>query len=299
MAQRSVDHSIVTSYLAQLNQMTHGVTLTSQVSQQKYKQYAMQFGQTQLRLHTRQQWMHKEYQMSRSKSRKFADILSGNMGAILDDGLINVSEITGLGTAASSAATDFLPSTMATATNATGSDFVPVYDESAGVWKRQTITVAALQGPTGATGATGAAGSNGSNGSIGADGADGAQGPQGNTGATGPQGATGAQGPQGNTGSQGPTGATGSQGATGPAGTPSTSVNTVGSYAFLWLNQAGITAGSTRAGSSLDWASSSGGRYDGGTQPSGTWRLMGVNGYYNGSVQNSTGFKASVYCRIS
>ena len=42
----SADHSIVTHYLAQLNQMTHGVTLTSQVSQQKYKQYAMQFGQS-------------------------------------------------------------------------------------------------------------------------------------------------------------------------------------------------------------------------------------------------------------
>ena len=186
--------------------------------------------------------------MSRSKSRKFADILSGNMGAILDDGLINVSEITGLGTAASSAATDFLPSTMATATNATGSDFVPVYDASAGVWKRQTITVAALQGPTGATGATGAAGSNGV---IGADGADGAQGPQGNTGATGPQGATGAQGA---TGSQGPQGNTGSQGATGPAGTPSTSSGTVGSYTTAHMNMSGTghtDRGNTTSGSNL------------------------------------------------
>ena len=79
--------------------------------------------------------------MSRSKSRKFADILSGNMGNILDDGLIDATEISNLGTAATAAVTDFLPSTMATATNATGSDFVPVYDASAGVWKRQTITV--------------------------------------------------------------------------------------------------------------------------------------------------------------
>ena len=39
----------------------HGVTLTSQVKAQKYKQYAMLFGQTQLRLHTRLQWMHKKY----------------------------------------------------------------------------------------------------------------------------------------------------------------------------------------------------------------------------------------------
>ena len=61
MAQRSVDHSIVTSYNAQLNQVIHGVTLTSQVKAPKYKQYAMLFGQTQLRLHTRLQWMHKKY----------------------------------------------------------------------------------------------------------------------------------------------------------------------------------------------------------------------------------------------
>ena len=213
------------------------------------------------------------------------------MGAILDDGLINVSEITGLGTAASSAATDFLPSTMATATDATGSDFVPVYDASSGVWKKQTITVAALQGPTGATGATGAAGSNGS---IGADGSDGAQGPQGNTGATGPQGATGAQGPQGNTGSQGPTGSTGSQGATGatgPAGTPSTSAYTVGSYALAGANGS-FTFGNTSSGSNFyralsieieSWAGTS-------LSLSGTWRCMGYN-------HNST--RGTLWCRVS
>ena len=39
----------------------HGQTLTSQVKAPKYKQYAMLFGQTQLRLHTRLQWMHKKY----------------------------------------------------------------------------------------------------------------------------------------------------------------------------------------------------------------------------------------------
>jgi len=241
--------------------------------------------------------------MSRSKSRKFADILSGNMGAILDDGLINVSEITGLGTAASSAATDFLPSTMATATNATGSDFVPVYDASAGVWKRQTITVAALQGPTGATGA---AGSNGSNGSNGSDGADGAQGPQGNTGGTGPQGSqgvqgnTGPQGSQGNTGStgstgpQGPQGNTGSQGATGPAGTPATTYGTVGSYAILKTKGAStaLATNSTYAGSGLQatgfnqlqsWGSTHDNWNNGGTQ-SGTWRSMAsvgpIGGWY-------------------
>jgi len=231
--------------------------------------------------------------MSRSKSRKFADILSGNMGAILDDGLINVSEITGLGTAASSAATDFLPSTMATATNATGSDFVPVYDASAGVWKKQTITVAALQGPTGATGATGPAGSNGSIGADGADGADGAQGPQGNTGATGPQGATGAQGPQGNTGSQGPTGATGSQGATGPAGTPATTYNTVGSYALGKGNQQ--NTGTTTAGSGLVATNCYG--YNTGSNNyslSGTWRLQGYN-----HGPSFSGANVSLYVRIS
>jgi len=242
--------------------------------------------------------------MSRSKSRKFADILSGNMGAILDDGLINVSEITGLGTAASSAATDFLPSTMATATDATGSDFVPVYDASAGVWKKQTITVAALQGPTGATGA---AGSNGSNGSTGADGADGAQGPQGNTGATGPQGATGSQGPQGNTGSQGPTG---SQGATGAAGTPSTSGNAVGSY--VWAVQANnydgaIAKFSTESASNLypSFLNRVGGASgasmysnpglsgnSSGASLSGTWRAMGEG---KNNVANHMG----LWCRIS
>tara|TARA_R110000822_G_C15155932_1_gene477727 strand:+ start:102 stop:785 length:684 start_codon:yes stop_codon:yes gene_type:complete len=227
------------------------------------------------------------------------------MGNILDDGLINVSEITGLGTAASSATTDFLPSTMATATNATGSDFVPVYDASSGVWKKQTITVAALQGPTGATGAAG------SNGSIGADGADGAQGPQGNTGATGPQGATGSQGPQGNTGSQGPTGSTGSQGATGPAGTPSTSAGTVGSYAFAWQNEnTGSKAfGATISGSSLNvgncnfYASYRTG--NGNTSVSGTWRVMGQTGitytHTNGTYSNDGGTTklGSVFVRIS
>ena len=260
--------------------------------------------------------------MSRSKSRKFADILSGNMGNILDDGLIDATEISNLGTAATAATTDFLPSTMATAMNATGSDFVPVYDASAGVWKKQTITVAALQGPTGATGATGPAGSNGS---IGADGADGAQGPQGNTGATGPQGPTGA------TGSQGPTGATGSQGATGPAGatgTPSTSYGTVGSYILAGTQMGNNTirnAGYTQSGSSLRYhneyssspsygsqvnqlkhnyynASNSYNGINGPQNPnlSGTWRLMEPKlqqfqgGYYPGDK-----FMTALWCRIS
>ena len=244
--------------------------------------------------------------MSRSKSRKFADILSGNMGAILDDGLINVSEITGLGTAASSAATDFLPSTMATATDATGSDFVPVYDASSGVWKKQTITVAALQGPTGATGAAG------SNGSIGADGADGAQGPQGNTGSTGPQGATGSQGPQGNTGSQGPTGSTGSQGATGPAGTPSTTYDAVGSYTIAATSSTQMLyAGNTAAGSSFIQQIASSGNitrviqtmvenrvgYSITASRPGTWRNMGPDALVN--IGQANFHLSTIWARIS
>ena len=248
--------------------------------------------------------------MSRSKSRKFADILSGNMGNILDDGLIDATEISNLGTAATAATTDFLPSTMATATNATGSDFVPVYDASAGVWKKQTITVAALQGPTGATGATGPAGSNGSIGADGADGAQGPQGPQGATGATGPQGATGAQGPTGATGSQGPQGNTGSQGATGPAGTPSTSYGTVGSYSVGGVQNGStnttINRGDTISGSSIQKTTGNGesdfqqqaryGQAIGSAGLSGTWRAMsranesGTSYYHIGAI---------LWCRIS
>ena len=238
--------------------------------------------------------------MSRSKSRKFADLLSGNIGTILDDGQIVASEINNLGTAATADTTDFLPTNMATTTGATGSDFVPVYDASSGTWKKHTITNAALQGPQGIQGIQGGTGPAGSNGVIGADGADGAQGPQGNTGAQGPQGNTGSQGPQGNTGgtgpqgpqgntgntgstgSQGPQGNTGSQGATGPAGTPSTSYNVVGSYVWAQNNSNSLTYNSTHSGSNItalggitstnnsiwNWNITSGGL-------SGTWRAMG------------------------
>ena len=44
--------------------------------------------------------------MARSKARKLADILSG--GTALEDGVISASEVVGLGTAATSAATDFV-----------------------------------------------------------------------------------------------------------------------------------------------------------------------------------------------
>ena len=81
---------------------------------------------------------------------------------------------------------------LATGTDAVGGDFIPVYDASAGTWEKQTITNAALQGPTGATGAQGPQGIQGSTGSTGATGPQGAAstvaGPQG---ATGPAGAAG------------------------------------------------------------------------------------------------------------
>ena len=47
MAQRSAEHSHVTSYLAQLNQVIHGQTLTSVISPQKCKLSVTQFGQAQ------------------------------------------------------------------------------------------------------------------------------------------------------------------------------------------------------------------------------------------------------------
>ena len=97
-------------------------------------------------------------------------------------------------------------SAFPTGTDAVGSDYIPVYDSSASQWEKQTITNAALQGPTGPTGATGATGATGT------VGATGAVGPQGATGAAstvaGPQGATGATGATGSQGIQGDVGAT-------------------------------------------------------------------------------------------
>ena len=158
---------------------------------------------------------------------------------------------------------------LATGTDAVGGDFIPVYDGSAGTWEKQTITNAALQGETGATGAQGI------------------QGIQGATGAAGAAGAAGAQG------------ATGSQGATGATGTPATTNNTVGSYAFCYNGDGTLNPGITKAGSSLDWASTGYlGRKDGGTQPAGTWRLQGCIGYGNGSPNANEGFfKSSLWVR--
>ena len=120
------------------------------------------------------------------------------------------------------------------------------------------------------------------------------------TGITGPAGATG---PQGATGATGPAGATG---ATGPAGTPSSSYDTVGSYALLARSVSGATipAGSTYAGSNLlacgyrDFYSGSGQAavsVNFGSAVSGTWRAMGaatING-------NNDWYPVTLFCRIS
>ena len=104
------------------------------------------------------------------------------------------------------------------------------------------------------------------------------------------------------TGITGPAGATG---ATGPAGTPSSSYDTVGSYALLAHNVSGatITAGSTYAGSTLlacghivrsnavvNVASA-----NFGSAVSGTWRAMGaatINGV-------NDWYPVTLFCRIS
>ena len=83
--------------------------------------------------------------------------------------------------------------------------------------------------------------------------------------------------------------------------------NAVGSYALLWMSGAGQkTPGTTVAGSSLypantfNYAAGNAGYYSSGGAVSGTWRLMGETGYYDGSVALSRGdMYASVWLRIS
>ena len=125
---------------------------------------------------------------------------------------------------------------LSTNASTASDDVIPVYDTSAGSWKKATITASALQGvkgQTGATGSTGSTGPTGSKGQKGEVGVTGSQGIQGNTGGTGATGAkgqkgeVGAQGIQGiqgqkgqtgNTGAKGNTGSTGSTGSTGAKG---------------------------------------------------------------------------------
>jgi hypothetical protein len=99
-----------------------------------------------------------------------------------------------------------------------------------------------------------------------------------------------------------------------PAGAPSTAqVGTataglvwgdVGSYGLFWWNGAGQRLpNATVAGSSLYAASTYSydttyGAYA--TSPSGTWRLMGITGYYNLSIALSrVDMYASIFIRIS
>ena len=52
--------------------------------------------------------------MSKSKSRKFADILSGNLATVLDDGIISASEVASLGTAATTDSTAYATAAQGT-----------------------------------------------------------------------------------------------------------------------------------------------------------------------------------------
>lgn len=151
-----------------------------------------------------------------------------------------------------------------------GGDSVLVYDSSAGVIRKGTITNAALVGPQGPTGPQGPAGANG------ADGPTGPTGPQGNAGPTGPTG------PQGN---QGPTGPQGNTGPQGPGGPTPNGYNNTGAFvmARYYTGASNLGNGSTFSPTNFDarqikpsgisdtgQGSNSGGSYTGGT-----WRNMG------------------------
>ena len=191
-------------------------------------------------------------------------------------------------------------------TSVASSDQVLVYDGSASGVRRATIANSALVGPTGPTGARGPTGPAGQNGAAGPTGPTG---PTGTRGPTGPTGPTGARGPTGPTGARGPTGPT------GPAGTPSTSLATVGSYAFCQYTGFVTNgnwgfyknAGQTSGGSSLTYAAVGGkngyqNTWGGGVcqssgSPGGTWRAMGVSG--QGRRQNIIVRAANLWCRTS
>jgi hypothetical protein len=85
--------------------------------------------------------------------------------------------------------------------------------------------------------------------------------------------------------------------------TAGASVGAVGTYALLWdsVNRTN-NQGQTRAGSELIYANNSGDISDTGrsiTAPSGTWQVMGVTGYVNGSANSSDAYRISVWLRIS
>ena len=86
----------------------------------------------------------------------------------------------------------------------------------------------------------------------------------------------------------------------------STTLGDVGTYALLnWNTSSARTEGTTISGSSLryanagDYSPSSVAGYRS-SSPSGTWRLMGVVGYYNGSIPiTNPAYYNSVFVRIS
>ena len=105
--------------------------------------------------------------MSKSKNRLIADLVSG--GGVTDENFTFADHTKLDGIEASADVTDVSNvkaalSQLSTGTDATGSDFIPVYDTSAGTWEKQTITYAALQGIQGIDGADGATGATGSQG---------------------------------------------------------------------------------------------------------------------------------------
>ena len=87
----------------------------------------------------------------------------------------------------------------------------------------------------------------------------------------------------------------------------STAYGAVGTYGLFYRASAGQKApGVTVAGSALfpantyDNGSANNPSYSGSGSPSGTWRLMGQHGYYNGTIPyNSSEMNTSVYVRIS
>jgi hypothetical protein len=85
----------------------------------------------------------------------------------------------------------------------------------------------------------------------------------------------------------------------------STSYDAVGSYSLMYWAGAGSRApGTTVAGSSLYPASTytyngQSPDYRGAGRPSGTWRMMGNTGYYNGIAYSRIDFNSSLFVRIS
>ena len=85
----------------------------------------------------------------------------------------------------------------------------------------------------------------------------------------------------------------------------STSYGDVGTYAFMYYSSHGYpTAGTTASGSSLypangySYGGNSGNRTASGSA-TGTWRLMGLLGYYNGIARSQADTANSVWVRIS